>query len=101
MKPALIVAIVLAFAIHLAPRCDAKEKPAEAAACSNEQHSSALAAVLAIAVYAHEQGSAFDGWTLVADNQTLPFVENGIRLRISRRRGNHDTSQPLDIHLDF
>jgi hypothetical protein len=63
MKPALIVAIVLAFAIHLAPRCDAKEKPAEAAACSNEQHSSALAAVLAIAVYAHEQGSAFENGT--------------------------------------
>ena len=58
MKPAFIAAIVLAFAVHLTPPCEAKEKAAEITRCANGQHPRALAAVLAVAVYTNQQGSA-------------------------------------------
>ena|SRR5208283_3017947 len=60
MKPALIAAIVLASAIHLAPRCEAKEKTAEIASRANEQQPSTLTAVLACAVFANRETAASD-----------------------------------------
>src|ERR1039458_3861294 len=58
MKPALIATIVLAFAVHFAPWCEAKEKAAEITYCSNQQQPRALAVVFAFAVHTNQQGSA-------------------------------------------
>ena len=58
MKPALVSAIVLAFAIHLTPRCEAKEKSADVAKRADGQQPSAFTAVLAFATHADQQSSA-------------------------------------------
>jgi hypothetical protein len=58
MKLAFIAAIVLAFAVHLTPRCEAKEKTTEITTRANEQEPRAVTAVLALAIDANQQGPA-------------------------------------------
>jgi hypothetical protein len=72
MKPAIIAAIVLAFAVHLTPPCEAKEKTAEITTRANERQPRALTAVLALAIDANQQGPASSNDA--TQNQTPSWV---------------------------
>jgi hypothetical protein len=58
MKPTVIAAIMLAFAAHVAPRCEAEERSADVAKCAANQEPSALTALMAFDINADQQGSA-------------------------------------------
>ncbi len=60
MKPALIAAVVLAFAVYFAPRCEAEHTSAYVTYSKNYDDPRALAAVFALSIYEKQQPGATD-----------------------------------------